>query len=448
MGAGTGWQGSSDRSGATYWGAAAVRPAPDLAPLRGDADCEVAVIGGGFTGLSAAHHLAEAGVDVALVEAGRLGRGASGRTAGMAGTRYKRGWASLARAYGSDETLRLHAALGEARTTLLRLVRDYGAEDALHAGGQLVPAHTPEALAALERDLEWLAREAGEREAKILGRAETERESGSHGYCGAWLDPRGGAVQPVELLHAVATGLLARGCRLYGESPVLALQQQAEGLTLTTPQGRLRARQVVLATNAYTPPGLVQPDPAKRLVPVASSILVTASLPEEVARSILPYGRVASDTRRLLQAYRMLPGNRLLYGGRADITGRRAEDPRSYAALERSLAGCFPQIARPEIDWRWSGLVGVTRDGFPHVGRLGPRLVYALGYGGRGVVLSQLLGRLAAELAGGATIEPGPMGAAGFRRWPFHGLRIPAMQAAAWIYQHRDRRDLIRAARP
>ncbi len=434
-------------AGEVYWSAHAARPAPTLPRLDGDRTCEVAVIGGGFTGLSAAHHLLEAGVDCLLLEAGGLGRGASGRTAGMAGTRYKKGWAAMAASYGVEQTRQLHAMMTEAHATLQGLLERYDATDALHRQGQLIPAHTAEALAGLAGDAEWLRRELGETGIEILDRAATEQATGSKGYAGAWLDPRGGAVQPVELLRAVASGLQARGLRLHCDTPVTDIVEEARGLLLVTPGGRVRARRVVLATNAYTPRGLVQPDLSRRVVPVASSILVTRPLTQNVARSILPQGHVASDTKRLLHAYRVLPDDRLLFSGRADITGRRSDEAASYRGLERALAQAFPQISAPEIEYRWAGYVGVSRDGFPHLGRLGERLVYAMGFSGRGVVLSHLLGRYAARLACDEAVAAGPMGESGFRRWPFHRARIPFMQLTAWLYMQRDRQDIARAQR-
>ena len=432
---------------AVYWAATAQRPLPVLPPIQGDSECEVAVVGGGFTGLSAAHHLAEAGVDFVLLEAGAIGQGASGRTAGMAGTRYKKGWNALSATYGADEARRLYLQMQEALSLLRRLLRDYDVEDALHAQSQLIPAHTPDALAELARDAEWLRREVGENVVALLDRDGAEREIGAGGYAGAWLDPRGGALQPVEFLRALAAGLAAKGGRLHGETPAISFEETDDAVLIGTPTGRVRARQVVIASNAYTPAGLLVPDLARNIIPVASSIVVTAPLTRNVARSILPQGRVASDTKRLLHAFRLLPDDRLLFSGRADITGRRSDDPAAYLDLEACLARTFPQITRPEIEYRWSGFVGVSRDGFPHVGRIGRRVVYAMGYSGRGVVLSHLLGRYAAMLASGQEVEAGPMSGAGFRPWRLHGLRIPAMQAAAWIYKQRDRRDVMRARR-
>ncbi len=436
--------GREDRAGKVYWGAAARRPLPSAPVFAGAAECEVAIVGGGFTGLSAAHHLAEAGVDCLLLEAGEIGRGASGRTAGMAGTRYKKGWAALAEHYGTAEARRLHTLLEEAYETLESLLARYDARDALDRRGQFIPAHCQEALDALAADAAWLSKEVGDTPVEILDRDATERETGAGGYVGAWFDPRGGALQPVEVLRALWSGLVARGLRLYTGSPVTEIAEEDDGVTLTTPRGRVRAKHLLLATNAYTPPGLVQPDLSRHLVPVASSIVVTAPLSRNLAGSILPNGGVASDTMRLLHAFRRLPDDRVLFSGRADITGRRSEQADSYRGLERGMVEVFPQLEGTPVDFRWAGFVGVSRDGFPHLGRLGRRVVYAMGYSGRGVVLSHLLGRCAARMLCGEEPVLGPMAGAGLTRWPFHRARVPFMQMAAWLYQYQDRRDLAR----
>ncbi|MEX0759551.1 MAG: FAD-dependent oxidoreductase [Tistlia sp.] len=436
-----------EKAGDVYWSAAARRAVPAVPVFAGEVECDVAIIGGGFTGLSALHHLTEAGADCLLLEAGEIGRGASGRTAGMAGTRYKKGWAAMAAAYGAPTARHLHAMMAEAYETLEGLLTRYGAHDVLHRRGQLIPAHTEEALDSLASDAEWLAREVGEQGGRILDRVETERESGAQGYRGAWLDPRGGAVQPVELLRALWSGLLERRARLFVGSPVTAIDDRGGEFLLTTPGGRVKANRLLLATNAYTPPRLVKPDLSRHLVPVASSIVVTAPLSKNLAGSVLPNGLVASDTMRLLHAFRKLPDDRLLFSGRADISGRHSDRVSSYQVLERAMVEVFPQLGDTAVEYRWAGYVGVSRDGFPHVGRLGDRIVYAMGYSGRGVVLSHLLGKYAARMSCGESVPAGPMEDAGLRRWPFHQARVPAMRVAAWLYKHQDRRDVLRAQR-
>mgnify|MGYP002403341833 CR=1 FL=1 len=440
-------------TGLPYWNVSARRSPVSATHLSGDitcdvaiiGTCDVAIIGAGFTGLSAADHLISADREIVVLEAGDVAEGASGRTAGMVGTRYKLGWAALARTYGPDQARRLHALMCHAHARLHELLERYGASDCFDQRGQLIPAHHRAPLKELQDDAKWLASEVGDDAPTLLDAEQFARVGGTSGYAGAWFDPRGGGLQPVEYCRALAHGLLDRGVRMFTRSRVMTLEETDDAVSLTTRNGLVRARHVILATNAYTPPALVEPDMTRQLVPVSASMVVTEPLSTSVARTILPDGQVASDTRRLLQAFRMLPGDRLLFAGRADITGRRAHEPDSYLPLEQALACPFPQAAGTPIAFRWSGLVGVSRDGFPHVGRIGRRVSYAMGYSGRGVVLAQLLGLFAAKLALDQPIEAGVMDERRFLPWPARRLRIPVMQLMTWLYGHLDRRELARA---
>lgn len=329
----------------------------------------------------------------------------------------------------------MHEALG----VLCELVARYQVEDAFARCGQLIPAHTPAMLDVLGRDVEWLRQKVGDTAPVLLDRAATARTLGTSVYLGAWFDPRGGAVHPLNLVRGVARGLVDRGVPLFARTPVERIEEEADKIVLHAASGAVAADRVVVATNAYTPANFPF-DLHRRVVPVSSSIIVTEPLSENVARTVLPGGHVASDTKRLLHAFRMLPGNRLLFSGRAEITGRRADDPASYRLLEEALTATFPQV-EPRVSHRWSGFVAVSRDAFPHVGKASERIVYAMGYSGRGVALSHLLGKFAAQLARGERVDAGPMDGTAFRRWPLHAFRIPAMQVMTALYNLRDRSE-------
>jgi glycine/D-amino acid oxidase-like deaminating enzyme len=155
------------------------------------------------------------------------------------------------------------------------------------------------------------------------------------------------------------------------------------------------------------------------------------------ARAVLPGRRMVADTKHIMNWYRILPDNRLIFGGRGDITGR-SDDPSVYAKLERQVAETFPAIADVGVRNRWSGKVAITRDDFPHIGRLSPRVAYAMGYGGRGVALANVLGKYLAQLVQGKAVDAGPMSANAFNPIPFHALRVPGMQIVARWYQYLD----------
>jgi gamma-glutamylputrescine oxidase len=415
--------------------ASSARPAPALAALAGDTRTDVAIIGAGFTGLAAAHHLARAGVSCVVLEAHDAGWGASGRNGGMAVLRYKKPWVTLARQYGEAGARRLHRLLLEALDTLEATVAEHAIDCGFARSGHVTAAHSRSAVAMLEADRLWLA-SIGDHAPRLLDAAQTAAVTGTACYLGGYLDPRAGGISPLDYSRGLAAALAAKGVPIHVGSPVTALREEADRVTLETPGGAVHADEVLVCTNAYTELFSFARALERRVVPVSTSVVTTAPLPADLAPRILAQGNLVSDTRHLLNYFRHAPGGRLLYGGRGSLTGKEA--PGVYAGLERRLYETFPQLAGIPVDHRWSGKVAVTLDDFPHVGRLSARTSYAVGYGGRGVVLTALLGRLAADLARGGTIDAGPMSANAFGPIPFHRLRVPAMQAVAGYYRLKD----------
>jgi glycine/D-amino acid oxidase-like deaminating enzyme len=214
--------------------------------------------------------------------------------------------------------------------------------------------------------------------------------------------------------------------------------EELDGVRLELPGGTIAARQVVIATNAYTDTTGFAPDGLeRRIVAVNTSVICTNPIGANRAGAVLPGRRMVADTKHIMNWYRMLPDNRLIFGGRGDITGR-SDDPSVYAKLERQLAETFPAIADVGVGHRWSGKIAITRDDFPHIGRLSPHVAYAMGYGGRGVALANVLGKYLAQLVQGKTVDAGPMSANAFNPIPFHAFRIPGMQIVARWYQYLD----------
>lgn len=413
---------------------------PALSSLQGDATHDIAIIGAGFTGLSAAHHLNKAGVDCVVLEANDAGWGASGRNGGMAVARFKKPFSTLAGKYGNETARRLHAMILEALDTLEATVREHAVDCEFKRYGHLTPAHGKVAMDMLEADIRWLEKEAGDKVPRLLDRAEAARELGSERYLGAYLDPRAAGIHPLNYARGLAGALAKRGVPIHVSTPVVSLREDGGKITITTLHGTVRARRLVLATNAYTADfGRLYGNLHRRIVPVSTSVIATAPLSDNVARTILPNGRLASDTKRLMHYFRLLPGRRLLLGGRGDLLGR--ERIESYANLEKSVRLLFPQLDDFRVDYRWSGKVAVTLDDFPHIGRLSQNVFFALGYGGRGVALTNLLGKYLARMVQDQPVDAGPMSANPFRPVPFHAFRLPGMQIVASYYRYCDRRE-------
>lgn len=421
----------------SYWQATAPA-APALPKLAGDRDTEIAIVGGGYTGLAAAEWLAETGKDCVVLEAQSIGWGASGRNGGSATPRFKKGWAALAKTYGNEATRALHRELFAGIDGIEQRVARFGIACDFRRSGQATTAHGAPALAGLRADIEWLRRETGDATPQLLDRDATTALLGTAAYPGAYYDPRGGYLHPLAYVRGWATALAARGLAIHPETPVTAQREEGDRVILETPGGRVRARKAIIATNAYTPAAIFPGRLDRRIVPVASSLIVTAPLSDAAGARVLPTGAILADTRRLLSYACRLPDGRIMIGGRGDLTGRR-EDPASYWRLETILTRLFPALAGTRIDYRWRGMVAVTLDAMPHLGQLGDRYLFGLGYGGRGVVLAHSLGRMLGRMAAGEPVAAGPFGAAHFGAIPLHGLRRPIMQLTAGYWGLRDR---------
>ncbi|GAB2908526.1 FAD-binding oxidoreductase [Paralcaligenes sp. KSB-10] len=415
----------------SVWAATANRR-PELPLLKGDVETEVAIIGGGYSGLSTAHHLSKSGVDCVVIEANDVGWGASGRNGGMAVLRYKNGYSTLVAQFGDEVAMRLYQLVLEAVDTLESIVREYGIDCDFARYGHITAANGRKNLAMLQADVDWLSRNRKDNAASMLDREQMREQVGTSVYPGGYLDPRSAGIHPLNYARGLAAGLSQKGIPIYVGNPVDSIRREPTGIILTTPAGRVHAKKLVIATNAYTDLMQLGVNLSRRIVPVSTSVLATAPLAPELASRILAGGRLVTDTRHLVNYFRMLPGNRLLYGGRGDITGK--ESPDIYRGLHKALIRTFPSLSETDIEFRWSGKVAVTLDDFPHFGSLEERIFYAIGYGGRGVALTNLFGKLLARMVQGEAIAAGPLNSARFEPIPFHRWRIPGMQAVAGYY--------------
>lgn len=419
----------------SLWSAIA-RPAPAALPLDHDVTTDVVIIGAGFTGLGAAWELARRGISCVVVEASDVGWGASGRNGGMAVLRYKRFWSVLARQLGDEATLHLYKSMRDGLDTLESNITELGIDCDFQRCGHITAAHGRRAFAGLEDDCRWLAAVAGDTTPRMLHQAESTALTGASSYTGAYLDPRSAGIHPLNYSRGFAAALAARGVPIHSNSPALKLVVEQGRVTVTTPQAQVRAKQALVCTNAYTQSFAFGVDLDTRIVPVSAAVIATAPLSPEEMQKVLPQQHLVTDTRNLVNYFRRVPGDRLLFGGRGSLTGK--EGARYYRHLVHCLHRTYPFLRDIGIDYRWSGKVAVTLDDMPHIGAIGDRVFYALGYGGRGVVLANLLGKHLARYAMGERPALGPMSDGRFSRIPFSGLRIPIMNTVAAYYKLRD----------
>lgn len=420
---------------ASLWTATA-NPAPDCPPLRGAAETEVAIVGGGYTGLSAALHLAEAGVPVTLLEAETPGWGASGRNGGQVNPGLKEDPDTIEERFGPEMGGRMIRLSGTAPDLVFDLIGRYRIDCAAARPGWIVTAPGPAARRAFEARVEqWDRRGAALR---VLSAQETAETLGTEAYPFALLDPRGGTVHPLNYALGLAAAARSAGAVLHGHSRVTGLAREGETQVLTTAQGRLRARRVLVCTNGYTDD--LAPPLRRTLVPVRSVQVATAPLSDNLRRSILPGGHAVSDGRRLVLYFRVDPKGRFVMGGRGSY-GRGATVQR-LAALRAVSQALYPQLADADWEHGWGGFVAMTPDHYPHLNRIGPGVMAAVGYNGRGVAMATAMGRVLADWATG-TPEAGldfPVTEA--RPIPLHFLRRPAVSATVAWYRLCDRLGL------
>lgn len=354
----------------------------------------------------------------------------------MAVPRYKQTFPELAAGYGTETAVRMHALAHEAVDTLERIVQDCGIECGFGRFGHITPIRNAPDIGRFEADVEWLARHADDRAPRMMDARETALQLGTDFYRGGYFEPRGAGIQPFEYCQGLARTLASRGIGIFCATPVRSWSPHGEGVSLQTDRGRVRARQLIIATNAYTdltPAGDLL---RRRIIPIASALIATAPLSDELRARVLPERRLATDAKRLTNYYRLMPDGRFLFGGRGGASSKASA--RAYSTLTAEMGKIFPALRGVGIDFEWFGLVGVTLDSLPHIGVIVPKVAYAIGYNGRGVALSALLGRSLARVASGESVDLGPISRAGFNEIPFHSLRVPAKKIAIAYMQLRD----------
>ena len=425
----------------SYWRDSA-RPGPALEPLGGDAECEVAIVGGGYTGLSAALHLArDHGIAALVLEAGEIGWGASGRNGGFCvpgGA--KRDLIAIARRFGDDEARRFARLTLDAVARVEGLLKDEAIEAAPQPGGEMLLAHSGRALAALARRCEAERALTGHDLRMLTPQDLRDRGQRADAYAGALWEPVGFGLHPLDYVRGLAAAAQRRGASIAPHSPVTHWSREGGFHRLVTPRGAVRCAKVIVAAGAYQPEGLA-PALAGRILPVQSNILVTRPLtPAEVAGLGWSSTGVASDSFELLHYFRLLPTHRLLFGARGGLSASPRRAASFQARLMRDFRGVFGGVG-VEVTHFWSGLVDLAADRLPHCSATdGDASVFqACAYHGSGVAMGTELGAQLAGLAAGGRAEALP----GFMmrpppRFPLPGLRKVYLAAALTGYAIRD----------
>lgn len=418
--------------------AATAAPAPDRPALTGDMGADVCVVGAGFTGLSAALNLAERGYKVTVLEANRVGWGASSRNGGQIGSGFAADARWLQHWAGAEDTRKLFALAEQARAIIRERVARHGISCDLKWGafqGASKPRHLRD-LAA--KQALWAEAFGHEGTRLAESREDARRYVNSPVYIGGLYDSGAGHLHPLNYCLGLARAATAAGAVIHEASPVLDLDPAAGAggrAVARTARGRVEAEILVLCGNAYL--GDLVPELRRVIAPMGSYIVATRRLGADQADDLIPADVAVFDSNHLLSYYRLSADHRLLFGGRIGISPLREPDlDRTLGAKMRTV---FPQLAGTELEYRWGGHVALTWARMPHVGRLGTRVYFAHGYSGEGVAMSGLVGRVLAEAIAGQAERFDLFARLPHRTFPGgRRLQQPALALALLWYRLRD----------
>jgi glycine/D-amino acid oxidase-like deaminating enzyme len=395
-------------------------PAPEVV--------DVAVIGAGFTGLSAARTLAKRGARVAVFESETIGWGASSRNGGMVLTGMKLGVNQLVSKYGRERTQRMYAASLASIDCVEQIVREEGIECDFSRCGHLEVACKQKHFDDYARQAEVIAHEFGHT-LRVLQKNELSSEIGSNIYYGGMVDEVSAGCNPARYVAGLSRAAMKAGAEIFEHARVESVQRDSRqgemGWKLTTSRGPLWAHEVFVGTSGYT--GKATPALQKKLIPIGSFIITTEVLPEKLARELSPRNRMIYDSKNFLYYYRLTPDRRMLFGGRAAFFPESDQTVRQSAEiLRRGMIDVYPQLSDAKIDYVWGGTLDFAFDIMPHAGQM-DGMYFAVGYAGHGVAMATYQGQKIAEMMAGDQPENPFVGT------PFPGAPLGLYNGKPWF---------------
>ncbi|WP_197738491.1 FAD-binding oxidoreductase [Octadecabacter sp. SW4] len=427
---------ANDRQGdypASYYAATAT-PLPAFDGAKGALRADVCIVGAGFTGLSAALHLAQAGYDVALLDAHRVGFGASGRNGGQVGMGQRLGQDELEDMVGKDHARALWDLSLEA-VALVRNLIDTHKMDCGWTPGIIGADHRARYVPHTHAYVDKLNTEYGYDQIRKLEREELRALVGSPAYHGGALDMGGGHLHPMRYVIGLARACAAAGVRIYENTKVTGVTQGAPA-KVTTANAVISADHVLLACNGYL--GGLDEQVAARVMPINNFIVATEPLDEDTARGLIRDNLAVADSKFVINYFRLSEDRRMLFGGTESYGYKFPPD--IAALVRRPMTQIYPQLRDVRIDYAWGGTLGITMNRMPHFARLHGNILSASGYSGHGVAMATLGGKLAALAMQGQAERFDLMADVPTRRFPGGvALRAPLLVAAMLWYSLRDR---------
>ena len=402
--------------------------------LAGEAAADVCVIGAGYTGLSAALELAERGLSVVVLEAHRVGWGASGRNGGQICTGFASGNERIEGALGREDARRLFAFAEEAKTILRERVARHEIDCDL-TWGYVHGAGKPRHLETLREERDSLARDYGYDSTKLLETPEALRDYvNSRAYIGGLYDAGAGHLHPLNYCLGLAKAAEAAGARIFEGTAATAIEEGPR-LAVHTAAGTVRADFLILAGNAYL--GDLVPRIRAKVMPVGTYIGATAPLGETRAQSLIRHEVAVADCNFVLNYYRLSRDHRLLFGGRVSYS--TLMPPNLPRAMRRKMLEVFPELSDVGFEYTWGGFVAITMERTPHLGRVGGNIFFAQGFSGQGVAMTGIAAKVLAEAVAGQAERLDLFARLPHRSFPGGRLfRTPTLALAMLWYRLRD----------
>jgi glycine/D-amino acid oxidase-like deaminating enzyme len=409
-----------------YWLDTVTLPVASTGDLPSNVD--VAIVGAGFTGLSAARTLAKRGAKVAVLEANTIGWGASSRNGGMVLTGMKLDVETLAARYGMEAAKRMYAASLASIAFVEQIVREEQIECNFSRSGHLEVACKQSHFDAYARSVELIGREFNHR-LRIVPQKELRSEIGSDIYFGGIVDDLSAGLNPARYVAGLGRAAIAAGASVFENAGVKQITRTSDngrpGFHLDTSRGRVFAKDVFIATSGYT--SSATPGLRKRIIPIGSFIIATEPLSDALARELSPRNRMIFDSKHYLYYYRLTPDNRMLFGGRAAFFPETANTiRRSAELLRRGMIAVHSQLRDTKLEYAWGGTLDFCFDTMPHAGQM-DGIYYALGYAGHGVAMATYLGaKIAEQISGGRSDNP-------YEDIPFPGAPLGLYNGWPWF---------------
>jgi glycine/D-amino acid oxidase-like deaminating enzyme len=401
----------------------------NLTPLPDKVD--VAIIGGGFTGLSAARTLAKRGVKTAVLEANTIGWGASSRNGGMTLTGLKVGMGTVIKKYGRDLAKQLFQVSLDSVDTVEQVVKEENIDCGFARCGHLYVASKPHHFDGFHDEVEFMSKEFNHK-VRVVAPDELKGEIGSSMYHGAIVDEVSGGLNPAQYVAGLARAAEKAGATLHARARVNSLTRAPSSLSVSgtrffiqTERGALEAESVLVGTSGYT--GGVTKELQRKIIPIGSFIIATEKLPDDLARELSPKNRMIFDSMHYLNYFRLWD-NRMVFGGRAAFFPENQNTiARSAEILRREMIRVYPQLRDVKIDYVWGGTLDFAFDMMTHVGEV-DGVYYSLGYAGHGVAMASHLGKTVAEAMLAGTIKDHP-----FARFDFPGAPFGLYNGFPWF---------------